>query len=188
MREMLGSISSVLCGNVRSMNDIGRNILELPTKDFGDTELQARTMTTLTSQPPALWNPYAAARWSLIFSGAFGAFLHAQNADAMGRVEEAKANRVWCYLWIAYFCFVMVTSSILVVPKGLLPLVSLGLSSGWYFSLGRKQATYVKETLRDGYERRPWVEPLLIAFFAFFGWAIIGSMIAVAIKLAFRLR
>lgn len=57
------------------------------------------------SRPPALWNPVAAVGWSLLFSPAFGAFLHARNADAMGRADEAKANRVWFYFIIAYFGF-----------------------------------------------------------------------------------
>jgi hypothetical protein len=175
-----------------AMNDIDRNILEPAGKDFSDTQSQTLQMTTPASQQPALWNPYAAARWSLIFSGAFGAFLHARNADAMGRVDEAKANRVWFYIWIAYLGFIMVPDSIRVIPPGLLPLVSLGLLTVWYFSLGQKQARYVKETLRDGYERKPWKAPLLIAFCAFCGWMITSIIFLIVLTAArtqwFRLR
>jgi hypothetical protein len=59
--------------------------------------------------PPALWNPKAAAYWSLLLSPAFGAFLHARNADAMGRMDEAKANRRWFYVLIAYLGLAFVT-------------------------------------------------------------------------------
>jgi hypothetical protein len=125
-------------------------------------------MTTPTpppiSQPPALWNPNVAACWSLLFSPAFGAFIHARNAEALGRVDEAKANRVWFYVSIAYFGVVLVTTFIPVIPEGLFRLAGLALLLGWYFSLGKKQIAYVKETWRDGYQRKPWKKPLLIAF------------------------
>jgi hypothetical protein len=125
-------------------------------------------ITTPTPPPasriPALWNPKAAACWSLLFSPAFGAFLHARNADVMGRVDEAKSNRAWFYVSIAYLGFTLVTISIPGVPEGLIRLAGIGLLLGWFFSLGRKQITYVDETWRDRYKRRPWMKPLLIAF------------------------
>jgi len=122
----------------------------------------ARPTTTPTGQPPALWNPKAAAYWSLLFSPAFGAFLHARNADAMGRVDEAKANRVWFYVWFAY---IAVTLTPIHLPHG----IAGGLLLVWYFSLGKNQVAYVKETWRDGYERRPWKTPLLTAFCCLIG-------------------
>ena len=36
-----------------------------------------------TEVAPALWNPNAAASWSLLFSPAFGAFLHMKNWQAL---------------------------------------------------------------------------------------------------------
>ena len=103
----------------------------------------------------------------------------------MGRVDEAKANRVWFYIWIAYL--VMATSSD--IHPALLPWVSTGLLAGWYFSLGRKQTTYVKETLRDGYERKPWKGPLLIALCCLIVLPIVGAIVlTVARTLAFRLQ
>ncbi|HYM08461.1 MAG TPA: hypothetical protein VEU11_18060 [Terriglobales bacterium] len=105
----------------------------------------ARPTPPPTGRPPALWNPKAAAYWSLLFSPAFGAFLHARNADAIGRVDEAKANRVWFYVLIAYLGLAFVTIFI-PIPQGLFTLASIGLLFGWYLSLGKKQVTYVKET------------------------------------------
>ncbi len=114
--------------------------------------------------PPAIWNPQAAAYWSLIFSPAFGAFLHARNADTMGRVDEAKVNRRWAYFLIAYLCFTFITIFVFIpIPEGLWDLVPIGLLFGWYLSVGKKQAMYVRETWQNGYARRAWKEPLLIA-------------------------
>jgi len=103
----------------------------------------------------------------------------------MGRLGEAKANRVWFYVWSAYLGVICVTSLILVIPPGLLSLVSFGLLSGWYFSVGQAQATYVKETLRDGYERKPWKKPLLIALCC---WIIFLIVFTATITLATRLQ
>lgn len=132
----------------------------------------ARPTPPPTGRPPALWNPKAAAYWSLLFSPAFGAFLHARNADAMGRVDEAKANRMWFYVLIAYLVLASVTIFI-PIPQGLLTLISIGLLFGWYLSLGKKQVMYVKNTWRDGYERKPWKEPLLVAFGCLIGTFIV---------------
>jgi hypothetical protein len=143
-------------------------------------ESQVRKMATPTppptSRPPTLWNPTAVACWSLLFSQAFGAFLHARNADAMGRVDEAKANRAWFYVSIAYLGFTLVAIFIPAIPEGIFGLAPIGLLLGWFFSLGRKQITYVKETWGDRYERKSWKKPLLIASCCLIG--VIGTSIA----------
>jgi len=98
-----------------------------------------------TTPPPTLWNPTAAACWSLLFSPAFGAFLHARNADAMGRIDEAKANRAWFYVSAAYLGLKVVTMFIPLIPEGVFHLVGVGLLLGWFFSLGAGQIAYVKD-------------------------------------------
>jgi hypothetical protein len=70
---------------------------------------ETRTTTPApNNRPPALWNPNAAAGWSLLFTPAFGAFLHSRNAGAIGRHSEAKANKLWFYVIIAYFGFTLI--------------------------------------------------------------------------------
>jgi hypothetical protein len=124
----------------------------------------ASLMVPPTGRPPALWNPKAAALWSLIFTQAFGAFLHARNADAMGRVDEAKANRTWFYISMAYFGLTFVATAIPAIPRGLFRLIPIGLLFGWYLNVGKKQVIYVSQTCRDVYVRKSLKEPLLIAF------------------------
>lgn len=48
--------------------------------------------------PPPLWNPNAAANWSLLFSPAFGAFLHMKNWQALGQPNKATSAKVWFVL------------------------------------------------------------------------------------------
>jgi hypothetical protein len=55
---------------------------------------KARTATPEpNSRPPALWNPNAAAGWSLLFTPAFGAFLHARNGTRWGVIARPKPTR-----------------------------------------------------------------------------------------------
>jgi hypothetical protein len=96
----------------------------------------------------------------------------------LGRADEAKANRVWFYLSIAYLAVAFLTSFISVIPEGLFRLAALGLLLGWYFSLGKKQIKYVKEAWREGYERKPWTKPLLIAFGCLIGAFIVLYAVA----------
>ena len=141
--------------------------------------------TPPAGSPPSLWNPNAAACWSLLFSPAFGAFLHARNADSLGRAEEAKVNRAWFYISVAYFAFTLVSIFIPAIPDGIFRIAGLALLLGWYFSLGRKQIKFVKATWQDRYQRKPWKKPLLVAFSCLIGvfaafWVL--GMIAEAIS------
>ena len=136
------------------------------------------SMSPPTSDPPALWNPSAAVWWSVFFGPAFGAFLHARNADAMGRVNEAQANRAWFYFWIVYLGTILTPIHI---PTG----TTGGLLLVWYLFLGRNQVAYVKKKWGDGYRRKPWMTPLFIASCCLLG-AIV--LIAVAKELVIGLR
>ena len=128
------------------------------------------TSTTPTDAPPALWNPNAAACWSLLFSPAFGAFLHARNAKSLGRPEEAKANRVWFYASLAYLGVVLVSIFIPAIPEVIFRGAGIGFLIGWYVSLGKKQIHFVKYTWQDRYQRKGWTKPLAVAFACFVGF------------------
>ena len=156
---------------LRSVSELGllqRRLPPLPRASATDTDIPVSSVP-LINQPLALWNPTAAVNWSLLFSPAFGAFLHARNADALGRTDEARANRVWFYVTITYLAFNLMSVFIPAVPEKLFRLVSIGLLIGWYFSLGKKQIKYVKDTWPYSYNRKPWKKPLSIAFGSMIG-------------------
>ena len=107
-------------------------------------------------QPPRkkqveLWNPNAAANWSLLFSPAFGSYLHMKNWEALGEVQKAKSSKTW---FISSLIFT-------VLGLGFFVLVA------WYFSIGKKQSIYVKEKFSDNYSKKSWGIPLLIGFGVF---------------------
>lgn len=98
-----------------------------------------------------LWNPNAAANWSLLFSPAFGAYLHMKNWEALGENSKASTSKTW-----------LISSIILsVLGLGFFVLVA------WYFSIGKKQAIYVEQKFGEHYLRKSWGIPLLIGFSIF---------------------
>src|SRR5262249_24113727 len=121
---------------------------------------------------PALWNPNAAFAWSFLFSPAFGSFLHARNADALGRAEEAAANGKWFIGSLVYLVAVIGTLFVTLPPEldRILNLVPMAILLAWYFGLGKQQAQYVKATWQGHYPRKPWAAPLLIGFGCLVGY------------------
>jgi hypothetical protein len=49
---------------------------------------------------PALWNPGAAASWSVLLSPAFGAFLHMKNWEALGEPDKAAGAKKWVVIYL----------------------------------------------------------------------------------------
>jgi hypothetical protein len=64
-----------------------------------------------TDEPvrPRLWNPNAAASWSLLLTPAFGAWLHAANWRALGKPERSAANMVWVWLTVVFLAINVAT-------------------------------------------------------------------------------
>ena len=85
---------------------------------------------------PALWNPNAAANWSLLFSPIFGAFLHMKNWEELGEPDKAKASRQWVIAGIVVFVVL---------------------------ALARHQTAYVKARFGKVYPRKGWSKPLALA-------------------------
>jgi hypothetical protein len=137
--------------------------------------------TLTAAAPPPLWNPNAAGCWSLLFTPAFGAYLHAQNAKSLGREVEAKGNLTTFYLNLAYLVFVLVSIFIPSIPQAVFTGTSIALLVSWYVSFCKKQAQFVKATYGENYPRKPWGIPLLIGFaslIVFFGILVVLAMIA----------
>lgn len=132
----------------------------------------------------AIWNPNAASNWSIIFSPAFGSYLHALNWRTLGEPEKEKSAMGWFY-----FSLAMLGAYVLIFVFMKKPEDADGVTRGlgllylfvWYFSAGRAQARYVKEKFGSNYLRRAWGKPLLIGVAAFIGYiilaAIVGAMI-----------
>jgi hypothetical protein len=132
---------------------------------------------------PPLWNPNAAANWSLLFSPAFGAFLHMKNWQALGQANRATSAKVWFVLSVVALGGLS-CASVMMVPyskqlAGSVRVVGLLLLLSWYFGSARGQAAYVKTHFGNTYPRRGWFKALAVAVLALFAFIVIVTALVV---------
>ena len=129
-----------------------------------------------TGPAPALWNPTAAANWSLLFSPVFGAWVQMKNWTTLGETRRAAAAKGWLIasavliLGLTFAGILMPRSAIAAATN---PLAFLMLII-WYFSSARSQTKWVAERFGADYPRRGWGQPLL------WGLGAYAAVIAVA--------
>lgn len=125
---------------------------------------------------PRLWNPNAAANWSLLLTPGFGALLHAANWRVLGQPERAKANIFWFWITLG-FMFAVIAS--MPLPQStavdlVFRAVGLGLLVGWYFNQGKPQIKLVKEQFGKDYQKRGWLLVLPAGFAATLGFMVVA--------------
>lgn len=113
----------------------------------------------------SLWNPNAAANWSVIFSPVFGSYLHAKNWESLGQKDKAKNSMLWVYAGIAVIALSIFYKPEMAMGAGFVFLLA------WYFLSAKPQVQYVKEKLNNQYVKKGWRTPILYA---------IGALIALA--------
>lgn len=130
---------------------------------------------------PKLWNPNAAANWSLLFSPAFGAFLHMKNWQALGDTQRAQLNRNWAIASILIIFGAGFLSALLPESKALdgsTRLIGFALLIAWYMTSAKAQAKLVKDRFGSAYPRRGWGLPILAAFGCFAAIVVVAAVIA----------
>jgi hypothetical protein len=129
---------------------------------------------------PSLWNPNAAASWSLLLSPVFGAILQMKNWQAMGEAEKAGASRQW-----AIGCFIVLVGFIIasaVLPdskafEGLTRAGGIGLLIAWYYGNGKAQNAHVLARYGKNYPRKGWLRPLFYALLALFALIVVAALV-----------
>ena len=139
-------------------------------------------ISTLDSRD-AIWNPNAAANWSIIFTPAFGSYLHMLNWRVLGQSDRAASAQHWFYVSLAVLVTYVVMGALIADSKaadsaaqGLAFLFLLV----WYFASGRSQAKYIKEKFGSNYSRKPWGAALCIGIAAVIGFFICVYVVGVA--------
>lgn len=133
---------------------------------------------------PLLWNPNAAASWSLLFTPVFGAWLHMRNWRALGDPARAAQQGWWIVATVVLTLGLAGVSVALPENKaldGLSRIGGLAILLAWYFASAKPQARLVKERYGDDYARRGWGLPLLfgvLGILAFFVAAVAMVMVA----------
>jgi hypothetical protein len=128
-----------------------------------------------------LWNPSAAATWSLVFTPAFGAFIHMLNWQALGQPAQAATARRWFYASLAVLALQIWTRALnarfgteplLLHPASVLFLLV------WYFGAARPQAKLVRARYGAGYRRRRWDSVLMGAVIAGTAYAVAATLLS----------
>lgn len=139
---------------------------------------------------PALWNPNAAANWSLLLTPAFGAFLHMKNWAALGEPQKADASRKWFVAVLAFYLVMAIVAAVLpesremnVVSRGF----GIGLLAAWYFSSAREQMQHVLGRYGKAYPRRGWGVALLLGLAGIVAYVVVAIMVGAAVALVFGL-
>jgi hypothetical protein len=112
---------------------------------------------------PALWNPNAAACWSLLFTPVFGSWLQLYNWRALNRPDRTGPARAWLLASMIVFLVTFVVSLLIQSSGNALRGFNFVYLLVWYFASGRSQATYVRREFGKDYPRQGWWRPLLIA-------------------------
>lgn len=124
---------------------------------------------------PKLWNPNAAANWSLLFTPILGAWLHAKNWKELDQPDKAKKSMIWVYVG---FVVLMV---VLFLPDGVGRVPGIIFLLAWYFSSAKGQVKYLKEN-SISYVKKAWGKPLLLGTFGLVVFAVFAAGIISAIE------
>lgn len=143
------------------------------------TRAAVAEVRTTVSNPP-LWNPSAAAKWSLLFSPIFGALLHMKNWQAMGEPQKASVSKNWAIATTAFLVLCVILLVAMPESKALDLLSRLAgfvILIAWYYSIGKSQSIIVTARYGNDYPRKGWVKPLSLAVVAFFGFLIVAALV-----------
>lgn len=164
------------CSSCGTENQAGSKYCQKCGAAISENEASAATDKT------SIWNPNAAANWSLVFTPAFGSYIHMRNWASLGHVQKAAAAKRWFYASLALLGVYLILSFVVddekkaeVFARGLGFIFLLV----WYFSAGRAQAKYVKATFGSSYLHKPWGKTLLVAVAAVIAYVLLASIVGV---------
>ena len=116
---------------------------------------------TVRARPAkGLWNPNAAGLWSVVFTPAFGAYLHALNWRTLGDEKKHATAMQWLWATMGFVSVFALTTLAFDWPPA--PL-AWGYLLLWYFLQGKPQVDYVEKRFGKKYPHHPWGKVLLMA-------------------------
>lgn len=124
-------------------------------------------------EAPAMWNPNAAASWSLLLTPVFGAFIQMKNWRAMGNEYNARISGMWAAWSLAILIGTAFAGVLLPESKAFdmgTRLLGFALLIAWYYSSGKKQMTHVAARYGKNYQRKGWGKPLLLGVLGILGY------------------
>ncbi|WP_027863610.1 hypothetical protein [Massilia alkalitolerans] len=152
-----------------------------------DTTLQTSTAArpAPAGRDLALWNPAAAALWSVVLSPAFGAWLHMRNWERLGEDDKARDAASWfamaCGLH-AVNLLIVLAGAVLGRETGLPHPVGLAFLAVWYIRSGHAQVRHVADLHGPAYARRFWLGTLLVGVAAIAALVCLTAILILAVS------
>jgi hypothetical protein len=117
----------------------------------------------------AIWNPVAAACWSLMFTPAFGAYLLMRNWETLGEARQAATARLWFVFSLGLLVVQLLSGAInqrLGTESHLLAWINLLYLLVWCLGAALPQARLLQMRFGTAYPRKRWDQALLCAVIA----------------------
>ena len=136
---------------------------------------------------PALWNPGAAASWSLLFTPVFGTILHMKNWQALGEPAKADTARSWMIANVAFILIVLAVAFIMPESRPVDAMSRLGglvMLLAWYYASGKAQMAYVNKRFGKSYPKRGWGKPLMFAVLGTITFVFLAVVVGMVIGIA----
>jgi hypothetical protein len=117
----------------------------------------------------AIWNPAAAACWSIVFTPAFGAYIVMRNWEVLGDTRQAMIARKWYCLSLGLLVVQLLSTAIdsrLNSESNLMPCIGLFYLLAWWICAALPQVLRVRSRFGSGYERKAWDAALMAAVIA----------------------
>lgn len=130
--------------------------------------------------PHALWNPLAAAFWSLVFTPAFGAWLLMRNWEALGNRRQAQLARTWFVFSVGLLVVRLLSGAIntrLNSQSNVIHWVSLLFLVAWWLAAAVPQLRIVHSRLGPDYPRQGWDHALLLAALTGLGYYVVSALL-----------
>jgi len=111
-----------------------------------------------------IWNPNAAATWSIVFTPVFGCVLHSLNWQSLKEFERGNNTYSWMWIWVG-----VLTLYVIIAKKAngddeilaAMQLVYLIFFISWYFIDAKAQISYIRSRYGSYYKKRSWFIPIL---------------------------
>jgi hypothetical protein len=163
---------SRLLSRINTAFDLLSNSVPWPGETFQGASMHSPSDTAARGaplSPSAIWNPAAAACWSIVFTPAFGAYIVMRNWEALGDTRQATIARKWYCLSLGLLVVQLLATAIdsrLNSESTLMPWIGLFYLLAWSLGAALPQVLAVRSRVGNGYERKPWDAALMAAVIA----------------------
>jgi hypothetical protein len=152
--------------------DLLGNSVPWSDETFQGASMHSPSNTAALQAPAAdsaIWNPAAAALWSIVFTPAFGAYILMRNWEALGDHEQAALARKWYVFSLGLLGIQLLSTAIntrLNSESNVMHWFGIAYLLAWWLGAALPQAWMVRARFGSTYARKRWDDALMAAVIA----------------------